>query len=279
MKFCYYCGKELGDTNAFCGGCGKRVVSGDHEESKARPVKKCKPVDGDDRVSSKKKRQKSKADEESNGQKETLVKTLYVSGDVHSTIFNFHRRLAFKTKEGNVVYTASGEVDVESGGFWFSTGSNKSTYEVCDSCGSVVGEVEFSHECDEGSPDYTSFTMRMPPAPPKPPAKNVFQKIAQALETDESDCEGWILSDSYPSLGELLSNRHVRTAGPYSVESEGKPLSLVPRRSEVFFGEGFCPREHVASIEPDGKSYRIELKAPGHSLASVLIYLALYARI
>ncbi len=279
MKFCYYCGKELGDTNAFCGGCGKRVIPDDHEDSKARSSKKNAQVKDDKATSSRKKRKKPKANTEQEAQKESRPQTLYVSGDVHSTVFTMHRKLAFKTKDGKVLYSASGEVECDDGSILFPSGTaNRGIYEVCDSGGSVVGEVTFSHECDEGSTNDVWFTMRKPPAPPKPPAKNVFQKIVRALETDELDYEGHTLGGGDFSLGEFLENRYIRTAGPYTIESEGKPFSFVPKRSEIFFRESnFESRRHVASIEPDGKSYRIEFKEQGFSLVAVLIYLALYA--
>lgn len=261
MKFCYYCGKELEDADAFCRACGERVVSAETAESKSqRPVEVDLPEEGGSASASSKERSAKKP----NGPRKV---TIDVSGDIRWNLFASSRNLAFVTKKGKLLYTARGVRGVGREDA-FADGPAESTYEIYDSQENVVRQVVFEEDFE-----CVTFRRELPPPPPKPPAKGILQAIARAMESEPPKYEDKRFSGD-PTLGEMLANRYVKTVGSYTAESEGKPFSFIPKRTDVLF-----KGNKVASIEPHEGSYRIKCEERKHALTSVMIFLALYARL
>lgn len=265
MSFCYYCGAKLGDDDAFCYGCGKRVVSAVSEESQPSPQ---------ERGASVKKRAEHGQEPAPKPKEKALTHTVHISGDLRQSLLIDERRITFVEGNGEILYRAKGKREIVDQGL-FSSGTVKAMYKIDDTNGSNAGEVEFIEPMDEDGRRRTEFRKRLPAPPPKPPAKGTLEKIARSWARPPREFDSWEFSTESDLFGlSLFTNKTAAKAGPYRAENEGRPFSLIPVRTAVSY-----KGKPVASIETEGGSYRIEYGDLEHVLATVMIFLALYVRL
>ena len=271
MPFCYYCGNEVGSSDVFCRECGKRVVSAVVEEPAterpaANTVQRRKAEPKKSAALKKKTEPKKAAPEE-----KPLTHKVHVSGDIHPGIFTDKCKVTFTEGNGDVLYKAEGRRETVSGGILFEDCS-KTVYIINDSKGFNVAEVEFRPATGADDHDRTEFRKRLTPKRLKKGADREKSRSRWA-ELEEFESRDFSPEPDYFGLS-LVTNRHVMTDCLYEAESEGKLFSFVPARTDVTLR-----RAHVASIEPEGESYRIDYEAPEHVLEAVMIFLTLYVRL
>lgn len=265
MSFCYYCGAKLGDDDAFCYECGKRVVTFTPEEPKSTSSV---------RESLAEKGSAQTMESACEPEERALTHKVRILGDLRQSLLIDERRITFVEGNGEVLYRVKGKREIIDQGF-FSSGTVKAVYKIDDAKGSNVGEVEFMDPMDEESRRRTEFRKRLPPPPPKPPATGTLEKIARTWARPPREFDSWDFSPEPDFFGlSLFTHKTAATAGSYRAESEGKPLSFAPVRTAVSY-KGAA----VASIESEGSGYGIEYEDPEHVLATVMIFLALYVRL
>lgn len=277
MPFCYYCGNKVGNSDVFCRECGKRVVSAvvvesatEHPAVNSAQRRKAEPK----KMTDPKKKAKLKEMTEPKKvapEEKPLTHKVYVSGDIHPGIFTDKCRVTFTEGNGDVLYKAEGKRETVSGGILFEDYS-KTVYLIDDRKGFNVAEVEFRPATNTDDHDRTEFRKRLTPKRLKKGADRETSR-SRWTELEEFDSRDFSPEPDYFGLS-LVTNKHVMTDYLYEAESEGKLFSFVPARTDVTF-----KRAHVASIEPEGESYRIDYEAPEHVLEAVMIFLALYVRL
>lgn len=273
MPYCYYCGIKLEEDDVYCGGCGKRVVSSVSRKAKPEAASSAKPKSAAKKkaaAASKPKPAKESKAKEPKTEERPLTHKIYVSGDVHASIFADKRSFEFTEGNGQLICTVRGKREVIDGGF-FVEDHSESVYRIKDDRGEVAGEVEFREITGEDSYIRTTFHTRLWTQPGEPSKQGFFQKAQNYHDSEGHEFE----SQEFYSVNDLLGfNKTTKAVGSYRAVSEGKLFSFIPARTDVTL-----KRDHVASVEPEGDSYRIDYEGPEHVLTAVMIFLALYAKL
>lgn len=273
MPYCYYCGIKLEEDDVFCGGCGKRVVSSVSRKAKPEAAPAAKPKAAAKKkteAAPKSKPTKKPRAQEPKTEEKPLTHKIYVSGDVHASIFADKRSFEFTEGNGQLICAARGKREVIDGGF-FVEDHSESVYRIKDDRGEVAGEVEFREITGEDSYIRTTFHTRLWTQPGEPSKQGFFQKAHNYHDSEGHEFES---QEFYPVNDLFGFNKTTKAVGSYRAVSEGKLFSFIPARTDVNFKS-----DRVASIEPEGDSYRIDYEGPEHVLTAVMIYLALYAKL
>ena len=274
MTYCYYCGSKLSVESKYCGKCGKCVVADsdgtNHAEDQAA---KAKP-------DAKAKQDAKTRDEGSTKKSSSHARKIKVSGNTKRDIFVNSRKLSFTGGKGKLLFTAEGHGD-SGGNDLFSSGTDvRGEYQIYDASGRNVGAVltrdAWGGDSDSLDVHEIIFQRHMPAQQEKKPAKGLLNKIGRALVASEEKRANRVRfepeqSGLFGTLGNALANKTVRVAGDYRAVSEGKPLSLVPTRTEVFYQDDL-----VATMRCKDKNYVITCNNPKHDLTVVMIFLGLY---